>query len=1200
MMVRTLIAWLQRPQSGNRGTIKIKELANGTIKTIISNKRGIEHPFLTRYGETITYGLKKGGSWDVFTRNIASKQTARSTFSDKPVNHFGMHWQLSEKGKLIVEIVDLPNNASGSIKIEGDSYSKSFPLSERIVIDNLLLGTYKIVFPLIDLEEGITYVPSQLNKTINIESNQTTKITIQYSQGEKFLTFEDGTFEEVATKVSTKKSVTSIKYSVVIGGETITFNESIPEGVKSENLEAYVQNNYINEKLPFYLKFMDRAGPLLDSEQLKAQNFNNSNFKIRSVTTASKDDPLSISDINNTYYNLSPLIDEQVVNHQTIAMETPPASGSYWMPDELKLVTCDECLIYNGKFKKVIHLEFKWTNEDNLKKLIEDSAIEGLEIKVNFQGLDSQVWANKFTHTQTFNIEGVPYPGIPDYPEISTYPGIPNAAYGSNLPEPYLDTRYLDSESHYFSIGTVNTDQLKVNTIYHWSILGGIDGTNLSTPTSVVVSPMHTYSGDVSDIPDFTLTRLLDLHPTINTNDHLDVYFRIACEQGGIFLTWCTFRNIGYQGIIFFSWEIASPTGFGGFQCSPNCGIEDFILVTSLKKEAGADGKVEFEGENNPSLQRTCNGGIVECTGVFDFREKVTLTAVPLPNSVFVGWSGACSGLSQVCTTIMDERQKRVTANFATKTTPPPQPPQPPEEFNLNFNDLRCFTGDPAVKLYWGSSLGATGYALYRNGVLYKVLNSSTTSFDNQVGLVAGQTYKYLVEASNNDGKVTSNLVSVTIPNDICESNNSSNAPAKPDLLLGEYCNEGAATVFMGWQPDSTVDYYRVFINGVELPAEPEIKISYFLWPLNKGENMSVKVTAVNSKGSKSSDTESITMPFNVCSGEAAEMQRLDPNDELKLRARINETAKERITFQNDDDAELDLYFTFFNVPDWIEIRRHTGSVNPDDDINIYAEAECGSAPIEREGRLAFVTTDLTGNEDLIIIDVILKCTEPSPDMDDLLPNTINREAQLLEEINTSLSFINDGDADLHFSISTPSWIDVSPLQGSLSPDGKQTVAVTLNCNNKEEILNDDIEVSTNGGYDEIDVTLTCKNPEPIQEPPSITSFTASPNTIQEGQSSTLSWSVTGAQPINFSIDQGVGSVAGANKSVSPITTKTYTLTASNSVGSVQKTVTVNVTALPVAPTITSFTASPNTIQEGQSSTPFVECYRYNTHQFKH
>jgi hypothetical protein len=76
---------------------------------------------------------------------------------------------------------------------------------------------------------------------------------------------------------------------------------------------------------------------------------------------------------------------------------------------------------------------------------------------------------------------------------------------------------------------------------------------------------------------------------------------------------------------------------------------------------------------------------------------------------------------------------------------------------------------------------------------------------------------------------------------------------------------------------------------------------------------------------------------------------------------------------------------------------------------------------------------------------------------------------------------------------------------------------------------------------------------------PVISSFTASPSVIAPGQSSTLSWSVSGAT--SLSISPGVGPVTGTSVSVSPTTTTEYVLTASNAAGSTTARTTVTVTS---------------------------------------
>jgi len=98
---------------------------------------------------------------------------------------------------------------------------------------------------------------------------------------------------------------------------------------------------------------------------------------------------------------------------------------------------------------------------------------------------------------------------------------------------------------------------------------------------------------------------------------------------------------------------------------------------------------------------------------------------------------------------------------------------------------------------------------------------------------------------------------------------------------------------------------------------------------------------------------------------------------------------------------------------------------------------------------------------------------------------------------------------------------------------------------------------------------------------PKIIKFTAAPMTITAGQSSTLLWLVDNATKIT--IDNGIGDVDAANtRDVTPAATTTYTITASNSFGSVQAQLTITVNPPPVVvpdAKITSFTANPTTAQ---------------------
>ena len=101
---------------------------------------------------------------------------------------------------------------------------------------------------------------------------------------------------------------------------------------------------------------------------------------------------------------------------------------------------------------------------------------------------------------------------------------------------------------------------------------------------------------------------------------------------------------------------------------------------------------------------------------------------------------------------------------------------------------------------------------------------------------------------------------------------------------------------------------------------------------------------------------------------------------------------------------------------------------------------------------------------------------------------------------------------------------------------------------------------------------------------PTISSFSASPASIVNGSTTTLSWTVAGATDVAVTPGTFASTSASGTVVLSPTATTTYTLTATNTTGSVTSTLTVTVTQ-PTLPTISSFTASPTSINLGGIST---------------
>ena len=111
---------------------------------------------------------------------------------------------------------------------------------------------------------------------------------------------------------------------------------------------------------------------------------------------------------------------------------------------------------------------------------------------------------------------------------------------------------------------------------------------------------------------------------------------------------------------------------------------------------------------------------------------------------------------------------------------------------------------------------------------------------------------------------------------------------------------------------------------------------------------------------------------------------------------------------------------------------------------------------------------------------------------------------------------------------------------------------------------------------------------QPAPNPPTINGFSISRSNITIGESVTLQWSVSNAT--NVSINNGVGSVAGSGQiTVTPLGNTNYTLTASNSGGSTNRSVSVSTTvpsgfcAANTAPTGTTAVCNDGTFSQSQN-----------------
>jgi hypothetical protein len=162
-------------------------------------------------------------------------------------------------------------------------------------------------------------------------------------------------------------------------------------------------------------------------------------------------------------------------------------------------------------------------------------------------------------------------------------------------------------------------------------------------------------------------------------------------------------------------------------------------------------------------------------------------------------------------------------------------------------------------------------------------------------------------------------------------------------------------------------------------------------------------------------------------------------------------------------------------------------------------------------------------------------------------------------------------EATLHWDVTGASSVSISPDIGTASLSGTRkvspgkTVTYTLVANNMSGSVRKSVTITVTGIL------------------PSINSFSIDPGSIFTGQAATVSWGVTGSTSV--SIDPEIGTVSSSGtKNVSPGSTTKYMLTASNSAGNSTASATLTVTSSK-APIITTFSASPASINSGELST---------------
>lgn len=187
--------------------------------------------------------------------------------------------------------------------------------------------------------------------------------------------------------------------------------------------------------------------------------------------------------------------------------------------------------------------------------------------------------------------------------------------------------------------------------------------------------------------------------------------------------------------------------------------------------------------------------------------------------------------------------------------------------------------------------------------------------------------------------------------------------------------------------------------------------------------------------------------------------------------------------------------------------------------------------------------------------------------------NEISVGPDILSFSATPSSIAPGASTTLSWTVADAASVSIAPGIGTVAANGSTSVSpsttttYTITASNAEGTKTSSTVVTVNA------------NPAA-----SIDSFTATPSSIAPGGSSVLAWSVSNATSVSISPGVGTFTQSIGNATVTPAATTAYTITATGPGGSNSTSLTVTVSEPSAAPKVNTFSATPASIDLGESS----------------
>lgn len=193
----------------------------------------------------------------------------------------------------------------------------------------------------------------------------------------------------------------------------------------------------------------------------------------------------------------------------------------------------------------------------------------------------------------------------------------------------------------------------------------------------------------------------------------------------------------------------------------------------------------------------------------------------------------------------------------------------------------------------------------------------------------------------------------------------------------------------------------------------------------------------------------------------------------LTLTAQAGATATASFTFENTGDATLE--FTISESENFLAITQGaTGTVAPSATATVTLVATCTT-----EGTLnGTVSVESNGGD--AEIDVVVDCTAPTAQLDNLSDTSLSLTDQVGSSATDSVTFENTGQANLTYTTSVSgAFLEVTQgASGTVTPGATATVVLEATCTT-QGTFNGNVSIDSNGGDATVAVTLTC-TPAPV------------------------------------------------------------------------------------------------------------------------